>query len=325
MLSIRVKTTGDLMSIALQAEREAIRRYSELSTRMREAGNESAAALFDRILIEEQEHERLLLEWMARESINENPAIGPMRWSEPQVSTTYDDDARNPHNSTPYKALAFAVHNEEIAFRFYTHVASESENEVIRKYAEVLAREELGHAALLRAERRLAYHAEQNTSQAEPVLNLRAIHSEADLIAVAIYIDHRLVDTMAMVTMDSPLLVALAREVQQQISNNENTLASLRLNGKDLPGEDISSNLALLESYYQNMHEKTNTPNSNLQRLSNYCDRSFAFYDAIVEITADEAIMLAAQRLTSSALDRIGVIKQITGDVPASAETRLSN
>jgi rubrerythrin len=321
MLSTRVKTTGDLMSIALQAEREAIRRYSQLSTRMREAGNESAAALFDRMVIEEQEHERLLLEWMARESIDENPEIGPIRWREPRVSTTYDDEARNPHHSTPYKALAFAVHNEEIAFRFYTHVASESDNEVVRKYAEILAREELGHAALLRAERRRAYHAERNTGLAQPVLDPRAIHSEADLLAATIHIDHRLAATMNMITTDSPLLVALSREVQQQISNNENILASLALNSKELPGGDISSNLAQLESYHAQMEGKPHSPDSNLQRLSKYCDRSFAFYDAIVESTASEAIMLAAQKLTSSALDRIGILKQIPGAAHTSEET----
>ena len=309
------------MSIALQAEREAIRRYSELSTRMREAGNESAAALFERMVIEEQEHERLLLEWMARESIDENPDIGPIRWREPGVSTTYNDEARNPHHSTPYKALAFAVHNEEIAFRFYTHVASDSDNEVVRKYAEILAREELGHAALLRAERRRAYHAERNTGLAEPVLDPRSIHSEADLLAAAIHIDHRLADTMKMITTESPQLVALAREVQQQIRCNENALASLALNSKDLPGDAISSNLAQLESYQAHIEGKSDSHDSNLQRLSTYCDRSFAFYDAIVESAADEAIMLAAQRLTSSALDRIGIMKQIAGDAHTSAAT----
>jgi len=321
MLSTRVKTTGDLMSIALQAEREAIRRYSQLSTRMREAGNESAAALFERMVIEEREHERLLLEWMTRESIDVNPEIGPIKWREPHVSTTYDDEARHPHHSTPYKALAFAVHNEEIAFRFYTYVASESDNEVVRKYAEILAREELGHAALLRAERRRAYHAERNTGLTEPVLDPRTIHSKADLLAAAIHIDHRLADTLNMITTDSPLLVALAREVQQQISCNENALASLALSSKDLPGDAISSNLAQLESYQAHTEKKADSPDSNLQRLSIYCDRSFAFYDAIVESTADEAIMLAAQRLTSSALDRIGVMKQLAGDASSSAET----
>ena len=168
MLSTKVKTTSDLMSIALQAEREAIRRYSELSVKMREAANEFAAALFERMVLEEQEHERLLLQWMAQEGIEENPKIDPVRWRDPNISTTYDDEARDPYQSSPYRALAFAVHNEEIAFRFYTHVAAESENETVRQYAEILAREELGHAALLRAERRLAYHAERKNNMVEP-------------------------------------------------------------------------------------------------------------------------------------------------------------
>jgi rubrerythrin len=318
MLSTKVKTTSDLMSIALQAEREAIRRYSQLSVETRAAGNDSAAALFDRMVIEEQEHERLLLEWMARESIAENPAIGPISWSDPQVSTTYDDDARNPHHSTPYKALAFAVHNEEIAFRFYTHVAADSDNEAVRKYAEILAREELGHAALLRAERRRAYHAERNTGLLEPVLDPRAIHNEADLLAVAIHIDRCLADTMSMITADSPQLLALAREARQQISNNENALGSLALNNRDLPGQDISIKLEQLESYNAQMEGKPDSLDANLQRLSFYCDRSFAFYDAIVESAADESIMLAAQKLTSSALDRIGVLQQALRNIPDS-------
>jgi rubrerythrin len=319
MLSTRVKTTADLMSIALQAEREAIRRYTELSTRTREAGNESAAALFDRMVIEEKEHERLLLEWMARESIDANPGIGPISWRDPGVSTTYDDEARNPHHSTPYKALAFAVHNEEIAFRFYTHVASESDNEAVRKYAEILAREELGHAALLRAERRRAYHAERNASPAQSVLDPRSINSEADLLTVAIHIDQRLTATMNTITTDSPQLDALAREVQQQISSNENALAILARSNSGMAADEIHGKLAQLDSCHQQTAEKTTNP--DLQRLSIYCDRSFAFYDAIVESTADEATMVAAQRLTSSALDRIGMLKQVSTGAHKSAET----
>jgi len=136
MLSTRVKTTRDLMSIALQAEREAIRRYSQLAANMREAGNDSAAALFERMVNEEQGHERLLLAWMEKESVAPNPDIGPIRWRDPQVSTTYNDEARDPLYSTPYKALAFAVNNEENAFRFYTHVASRKR--MTRRYANTL-------------------------------------------------------------------------------------------------------------------------------------------------------------------------------------------
>jgi hypothetical protein len=51
---------------------------------------------------------------------------------------------------------------------------------------------------------------------------------------------------------------------------------------------------------------------AELQRLSIYCDQSFAFYDAIVESASDESMMRTAQTLTSSALDRIGILNRLT-------------
>lgn len=301
------------MSIALQAEREAIRRYSELSVKMREAANEFAAALFERMVLEEQEHERLLLQWMAQEGIEENPKIDPVRWRDPNISTTYDDEARDPYQSSPYRALAFAVHNEEIAFRFYTHVAAESENETVRQYAEILAREELGHAALLRAERRLAYHAERETNMAEPRLNPKAVHNEADLLAAAIHIDHYLANEMNKLAENSPEVDSLARETRLQISSNENALFDDAVNKKMSPGEEITKNLEQLKSYNAYMEKNDDSPNSRLKRLCACCDRSFAFYDAIVDMTDDENVMLTAQKLTSSALDRIGILKAALG------------
>ncbi|MCK4950294.1 MAG: ferritin family protein [Gammaproteobacteria bacterium] len=306
--SVSVKSARDLMSIALQAEREAIRRYSQLAVSMHEGKNESVAALFERMVIEEREHERLLLEWMTQENIDENPEIDPVIWRDPQVSTTYDEEARDPYCSTPYKVLAFAVHNEEIAFRFYTHVAAESENEAVRKYAEILAREELGHAALLRAERRRAYHAEREASIAEPRLNPKAIHNEVDLLTAAIQIDRHLVDEMNVVEESYPKLGPLIAETKQLISGNEQAL-----NNKTSPGEDIIRNLEQVALYNVQMDKNANTSDSRLQLLWACCDRSFAFYDAIVEDTKDETVMLAAQKLTSLALDRIGVMKQVFG------------
>jgi rubrerythrin len=314
VLSTNVKTTSDLMSIALQAEREAIRRYSQLAVKMHDANNEPAASLFERMITEEQEHERLLLEWMKQEDIGENPDIGPISWRDPLVSTTYDEEACDPYYSTPYRALAFAVHNEEIAFRFYTHVAANSENKAVRKYAEILAREELGHAALLRAERRHAYHAERETSINEPRLDPSTIHNEADLLAAAVHIDRHLVDEMNMISSDFPEIDALTRITQQQITSNEHTLKDKALNSKTSPGEDITRNLEQLALYNTHMEKNSNSKDSRMQRLCACCDRSFAFYDAIVAAASDEKIMLTAQELTSSALDRIDILKQISGN-----------
>ncbi len=313
MFSNNVKNTSDLMSIALQAEREAIRRYTELTAKMRQAKNESAAALFERMVIEEQEHERLLLEWMTQEGIEENPETEAVKWRDPNISTTYDDEARDPYQSSPYRALAFAVHNEEIAFRFYTHVAAESENEAVRKYAEILAREELGHAALLRAERRRAYHVERKSKAVEPMFDPRIIHSEVDLLTVALHIDNYLLVSMKNVVEQSSLIGieninTLINDTQKNISELEKNLGSLSTAGKDT--------MAMLENLKSDniyLDDNAKLPGSGIKRLWACSDRSFAFYDAVVESTTEEAIMLSAQKLTEMSLDRIGVLKQIAG------------
>lgn len=311
-----VKTTSDLMSIALQAEREAIRRYSELTVQMREAGNESAAALFERMVKEEQEHERLLDEWMETEGIDENPDIEPVQWRDPNISTTYDEEARDPYQSSPYRALAFAVHNEEIAFRFYTHVAAESKNDAVRQYAEVLAREELGHAALLRAERRRAYHAERENNKVESPLDARSIHDEGDLLTVAIYIDRyllavmqKLVESNLLEPVVASAVKSLIESTQQQIRSYEKQLAN-----KSLASEDTVSMLKQFNSCDVYLDEQLDALDSDIKQLWSCSDRSFAFYDSIVESSADEVIMLTAQKLTTSALDRIAVIKQAFAD-----------
>lgn len=309
MLATLVKNTSDLMSIALRAEREAIRRYSQLSITMREGNNEHAAYLFERMVAEEQEHEHLLLQWMEQEGIAENPEIEPVKWRDPQIPTTYDDEARDPQYSTPYKALAFAVHNEEIAFRFYTHVAADSKNEAVRKYAEILAREELGHAALLRAERRRAYHAEREASIIEPRLDPRTIYSETDLLTAAIHIDRHLADGMELMAGESPEIAALVSETRREIASNK-----ISLNEEVSPDEDIIRDLEQVDLYNAQIDKISNSSGARLNRLRACCDRSFAFYDAIVDSTSDEKIMLMAQRLSSSALDRIGILKKVYGN-----------
>lgn len=310
MLTTRVETPSDLMTIALQAEREAIRRYSQLKTIMNEGKNNSAAALFERMVNEEKEHEHLLIKWMKHEGLHENPAIAPVKWRDPQVSTIYDEEARDPDYSTPYKALAFAVHNEEIAFRFYTQVAADSENETVRKYAEILAREELGHAALLRAERRRAYHEERETESVETRLDPCAVHSESDLLTAAIHIDRRLANSMTRLAGNSPEIKQLVRKTQEEIDSYESSLDKTRS-----ANADIINNLEQVDAYIEKIEKLSSNTDEKLNQLYACCDRSFSFYDEIVSTTKDEKVMLTAQKLASSALDRIAALKEIPVDV----------
>ncbi len=320
MLATNIKTNNELMSIALQAEREAIRRYSQLAGSMREAGNEAAAALFERMVNEEQEHEKLLLQWMDQEGIEINENIGPISWQDPNVATTYNDEACAPYYSTPYKALAFAVHNEEIAFRFYTQVAADSEDKTVREHAEVLAREELGHAALLRAERRRAYHAEREAGLTAPALDPGTVHNTADLLAAAIYIDRYLADGLEKMAEGSSQVKSLISETRRQISDNEKRLQDIRLQHALSPGEEITTRLDEIKQFNEKTADDNNAAREKIQRLCAFCDRSFAFYDAVVETASDEAIMLNAQQLAASALDRIGVLKQAPDSICSSAE-----
>ena len=307
----KVKTTAELMSIALQAERQTTQRYSRLAEDMREFGNEPAAALFARLVEEEREHERLLMAWMARESIVEVPDIGPVRWRDPHIATHYDDEARDPHYSTPYKALAFAVNNEENAFSFYTQVAAEADNASLRECAESLAREELEHADLFRAERRRAYHAERESNIARPIANPDAIHNEAELLATAIRIDRYFADTLDPLSADSPQLIALVQDARQQISKNEGLFSDLSTNAEQVPDDIIAS--ILPQSDFSNSGDRHDfaTAGSQLQQLRICCDRSFVFYDAVVESTSNETILFSAQTLASVALDRTGVLQQV--------------
>jgi len=313
MLSTNLNCPAELMNIALQAERESIRRYSLLALQMREVNNVSAARLFERIVDEEREHEHFLLQWMAKEGIPEVESISPIKWSELHISTPYNDEACNSYYTTPYRALAFAVHNEEIAFAFYSHVAAQSQNKTVRQHAKILAREELGHAALLRVERRKAFHEERGNHQQEPKLDTATITKKIDLLTAALHIDHYLLEQMLAIKESTsevnPPLNALIIETQQQIKENETSLEEQKNSFQLIAGETITANLKKLKQYNIYVQQKFNHPDKNISQLCACCDRSFAFYDSIVKSAYDEQLILTAQHLTSVSLDRISALK----------------
>lgn len=308
MLSTHVETTQDLLSIALQAEREAIRRYTDLSRLMDSAGNTSAASLFKRLIEEEEEHETLLLAWMKQNQITESRHIGPVSWQDPNIPVTYNEKAQDPCYSTPYRALAYAVHNEEIAFRFYTHVAANARTDEIREYAETLAREELGHAALLRAERRRAYHIHKGQTQ-EPYIDPASIHSEIDLLRIAIQIESlllRLLSNMEFAEIDDHSITDLINKSLFKHNTRLNDIIQIKT---DHTHQEPSPSLKQLQNIYDNDIQSITTRSEMLDKLLLYCDQAFSFYDAIVITTKDESIMLLAQDLSNQMLDYIAILK----------------
>ena len=304
MLTVDVKTASDLMSIALCAEHEAVQRYARLAEAMHRHGNQEAAAMFERMFNEEQQHEHLIEEWAQLEGIELRTDIGPVVWDDPQLPTDYDNNAVDPEYSSPYRALAFAVHNEERAFRFYIYVAATANDETVREHAETLAREELGHASLLRAMRRRAWRAEQQTGHDEPNVEPRIIHTLADLLSVAVSADHCLIDNIETIADSYPEL-GLFRAATNSILAD--TKARLESAGK--PGIDVARAIESIEDYRRKTAVLSEAPDVLQQRLRSDSDRCFEFYDAVVTHARDEAVMLAAQKLSESMLERISLLR----------------
>lgn len=304
MLTADVQTAGDLMSIALCAENEAVRRYTRLAETMHRYGNQETASLFERMVEEEQEHEHLIEEWAKLEGIQLRTDIGPIKWKDPLVPTDYNSEAVDPVHSSPYRALAFAVHNEEIAFRFYTHVAATAHDEAVREYAETLAREELGHAALLRTWRRRAWRSEQEASHEEPNIEPAIIHTLTDLLAVASSAEHCLADDLAALADSHPELEKIGKAARVMLTGIE-----AQLNTTDNPGEDAVRAIESIENYKRNTASMHQDLDALLQRLCSDSDRCFTFYDAVVTHAEDETVMLVAQKLSESMLERIGLLR----------------
>lgn len=141
----------ELLSFARAMEQEAVDGYVALAARMRAEGRPDLAAVFDGLIAEEEGHLGKVDQWLGER------APEPVSLPEP----LFDDEGAGvvaPELLTSYRAFSMAVRNEERAFVFWSYAAAHAPSEEIRQAAERLAREELGHVATLRRERRRAFH-----------------------------------------------------------------------------------------------------------------------------------------------------------------------
>ena len=168
-----VESMDELLAVAYAMEQEAIIGYSELAERMRREGRPDMVPVFERLIGEESQHS------------GRKPDLAKLKW---ELAETFDDEGAStiaPELLSGYRAFSMAVRNEERAFLFWTYVAAQTDQDRLREAAEQMAREELGHLATLRRERRRAFHAEkragaQATALDLPELELRlADHLEA--------------------------------------------------------------------------------------------------------------------------------------------------
>ena len=182
-----IGTMDELLALARAMEQEAIAGYVALAGRMRDEDRPDLAAVFDRLVAEEEGHLGAVDRWIAHSTV---AVPAPVALKEPM----FDDEGAAfvaPELLNSYRAFSMAVRNEERAFVFWTYVSAHAPSEEIRQAADRMAREELGHVATLRRERRLAFH-DLRRSGASPVrgdiaaLELRlSDHLEARAIRAA--------------------------------------------------------------------------------------------------------------------------------------------
>jgi rubrerythrin len=150
----------EMFALAYAMEQEAATKYGELVDEMRRQNKVDLAEVFTQLAAAERDHVDSVTRW-SQSRRGKAPDPNLVRWEAPE---TLDPDAaaevKTSRLMTPYRALAMAVRNEERAFAFWSYLAAYSDDAEVKNAAEAMAREELGHVAILRRERRRAYHQE---------------------------------------------------------------------------------------------------------------------------------------------------------------------
>jgi rubrerythrin len=180
----KLASLDELLTIARAMEQQAIDGYVALSRRMTLLGRIDLAQVFDSLVQEETEHLQQVQAW--REALGTTKSqIGP-----DAPEDLYDDEGAGliaPELLSAYRAFSSAVRNEERAFMFWTYVSANSKSDEIKHAAERMAREELGHVAKLRRERRRAFHIEKARSQDDEATDLASLEAalsrQLDVIA----------------------------------------------------------------------------------------------------------------------------------------------
>lgn len=182
--TLAVKSVTEVLAIADELERAAAAQYARFGQMMRQVGHDDVAAVFEALAAEEQQH----VESVARLT-RSSGASGVAATKHPTLPAKLSaEEIGSPTLLTPYKALSVAVLAEEKAFTFWTYVASTAANEAVRLQAEVMARQELVHAAKLRHARRKAYHADparrgRRAATAEAETDMPAMRMAAERLA----------------------------------------------------------------------------------------------------------------------------------------------
>jgi rubrerythrin len=263
-----LQSLGELFALAHAMEREAADRYTGLAAEMQRQNKLDLAAVFSELAAAEREHVDSVAHW-SQSRLGKAPDSGLVRWEAPE---TFDSETaaeiKTSRLMTPYRALSMAVRNEERAFAFWSYVAGFAKDPEIRKAAEAMAREELGHVATLRKERRRAYHSEQDQMRADQRGNVGHVDAavlERRLAAHLAVLEHRVEGESA----------NRARELHRETTNMSALAAGIGRFPASLEQGDPQTIAETLADAYLDGAESSNDP-SRLESLQKLAERAIA-------------------------------------------------
>lgn len=173
-----VGTLAELFALASALATMAASRYAAIAVRLREAELASDADVFESLSAGQTSYRDALLQRAHRIGCRPDQTI--MLRPLPDI---FDDEGAMtsaPALLTPYRAFAMAVRNDERAFAFWSYIAAHAIASDVQKEAEALAHEVLTQAAILRGQRRNAFHEQRiahplSGAEIQPVAELAAL------------------------------------------------------------------------------------------------------------------------------------------------------
>ena len=284
-----VRSMDELFGILQAMEHQAAARYEALADRMDERGAEDVAAIFRRLAEEEREHERMAARWLeGRDAKAQVAVVDRLRWPDPTEADEMTAAIGVDRRITPYAAFSLAVRGEERAFSYWSYVSAHARDPAIKAAAEGIAHEELAHAALLRRERRRAYHIERGRVQQPP-----GRISALALLRAAEASERRLGDALHR--------LASAAEQPDRVAAEDLAAQSYEIADelRGLMGGALSDAETPVET------EEADAP------LTAQADDLVERYLAIAERADNEALVKAAQSLAERAIARLALLRAL--------------
>lgn len=296
---IQFKSIEDLLATAQSIEIGAAERYAEYAEKASKV-NPETAALFKRLAEEEQEHENKIIELAEEASVD----LSNCTVSEQYIPSGNNEESSQANNSL-YQILAAAVKREELAFEVYSQIAASSHDDDLSHYAEILAKEELGHAALLRAMRRRVYdrHKAQSTVLLPGPDKLDLLE---DFLLTATTLETSLASYAKKLTysgLDMSVCIEYAEIIINQLDDE------LTSSTRSADWNTNKSNTLDNQDMLSDINEFT------LDNLLTEYESAYEYYDSFILNTGNEDIMEKALSLSSQALTQINLLQGIKNNI----------